>query len=268
MGVLNVTPDSFSDGGKYNSITSALKHCEQMLYEGADIVDIGGQSSRPGAKRITAIEEKSRVLPIIKAIKNTFPKVKLSLDSFSEDVINNALDLGIDIINDIYALRNITNYEKLVRYNVGVVLMHMQGDPSDMQEQPSYENVVVTVTNFLKNRINIALNNGIKKENIMLDPGFGFGKILQHNIELLTNLQELNILECPIVVGISRKSMLGEITGKSVKDRTYAGIAATTIACMYGASLIRTHDVAATCDAVKVYNKVVQTEMEIKSDEV
>ncbi|MBT4885430.1 MAG: dihydropteroate synthase [Legionellales bacterium] len=259
MGVLNVTPDSFSDGGNYLNIKSAVAQAEKMLKEGASIIDIGGQSSRPGAHEVSAVEETNRVLPVIKALKNTFPAVKISVDTYRPEVIAAALPYDIWAINDITALANPASITLLKGTGVKVCLMHMQNRPHNMQEAPAYDNVLHEVYSYLANRVNSCIDSGIAKDNLYIDPGFGFGKSLAHNKILLKNLAFFKKIGVPILVGMSRKSMLGDILNKPVNDRLYGGIAAAVIACINGAAIIRTHDVAATVDALKVTEDIINT---------
>ena len=237
MGVLNVTPDSFSDGGNYLNIKSAVAQAEKMLKEGASIIDIGGQSSRPGAHKVSAVEETNRVLPVIKALKDTFPAVKISVDTYRPEVIAASLPYDIWAINDITALANPASIALLKDTGVKVCLMHMQNRPHNMQEAPAYDNVLHEVYSYLANRVNSCIASGIAKDNLCIDPGFGFGKSLEHNKILLKNLAFFKKIGVPILVGMSRKSMLGDILNKPVNDRLYGGIAATVIACVNGAAI-------------------------------
>jgi len=252
MGVLNVTPDSFSDGGRYNTVDTALHHAENLLKAGADYIDIGGQSTRPGATNLSPEDERQRVIPVIAAITQRFPEANLSIDTFEPTVLEAALAYPISMLNDITALANERN-RHLVQYSgIQVCLMHMQNTPRTMQENPTYESVVDEVFHFLEERITACITDGIKPSQLRIDPGFGFGKSLSHNLQLLQQLDAFTALSCPIVVGMSRKSMLGELTGKPVDQRLYAGLAAAVIAITKGASMIRTHDVDATIDAIAI----------------
>ena len=252
MGIVNVTPDSFSDGGRLASAAAALGRCEQLLNEGADMLDIGGESSRPGAQPVPLQQELDRVLPVLEsALKLGCP---VSIDSTKPDVMRAALALGADIVNDISALRT-DDAAAAVRSHpsCGVCLMHMRGEPGSMQQQPAYADVVVEVSTFLRERLHALEAIGIAADRIVLDPGIGFGKSVEHNIELLKRQQELLALGRPLLVGWSRKSTLGAITGRAVAERLAASVAAALAAVQYGARVIRVHDVAATTDALKVW---------------
>ncbi len=252
MGIVNVTPDSFSDGGRLASTAAALRHCEQLRNEGADILDIGGESSRPGAQPVPLQQELDRVLPVLEgALKLGCP---LSIDTTKPDVMRAALALGADIVNDIGALRA-DDAAAAVRAHpsCGVCLMHMRGEPGSMQQRPAYADVVVEVATFLRERLHALGAVGIAADRIVLDPGIGFGKSAEHNIELLKRQPELLALGRPLLVGWSRKSTLGAITGRAVAERLAASVAAALAAVQYGARVIRVHDVAATTDALKVW---------------
>ena len=252
MGIVNVTPDSFSDGGRLASTAAALRHCEQLRNEGADILDIGGESSRPGAQPVPLQQELDRVLPVLEgALKLGCP---LSIDTTKPDVMRAALALGADIVNDIGALRA-DDAAAAVRAHpsCGVCLMHMRGEPGSMQQRPAYADVVVEVATFLRGRLHALGAVGIAADRIVLDPGIGFGKSAEHNIELLKRQPELLALGRPLLVGWSRKSTLGAITGRAVAERLAASVAAALAAVQYGARVIRVHDVAATTDALKVW---------------
>ncbi|MBW8829502.1 MAG: dihydropteroate synthase [Burkholderiales bacterium] len=252
MGIVNVTPDSFSDGGKHATVRAALEHCEQLLKDGADILDIGGESSRPGAQAVSAAEEMARVLPVLEgAWKLGCP---VSLDTAKTELMQRALDLGVDIVNDINALRAPGAVECVAAHpSCGVCLMHMQGKPRSMQVAPSYEDVLVAVREFLGERAKILLDQGMMSERIVLDPGYGFGKTVEHNFELLRRQDELKVLGFPILAGWSRKSSLGALTGRPAGDRMPASVAAALAAVQRGATIVRVHDVGATVDALKVW---------------
>lgn len=259
MGVLNVTPDSFSDGGQYNTVDSALSHAEALLHAGADYIDIGGQSTRPGAVAITPEEERQRVIPVIAAITQRFPEANISVDTYEPTVLEEALAYPIKMLNDVTALTNERN-RHLVQYSgIRACLMHMQNTPLTMQNNPLYQSVVEEVLHFLEARIQVCVTEGIKSHQLLIDPGFGFGKSLSHNMQLLQQLDTFSTLSYPLVVGISRKSMLGKLTGKAVDQRLYAGLAAAVIAITKGAAMIRTHDVAATVDAIAVTDACLAT---------
>lgn len=251
MGIVNVTPDSFSDGGKYASIDLAVEHALQLIAEGADILDIGGESTRPGAEPVSLQEELRRVIPVIEALSQV-TAVPLSIDTYKPEVMRAAIAAGADIVNDICALREPGALEIVADSNAGVCLMHMQGVPQTMQLNPMYEDVVAEVRQFLADRADACLAKGIARERILLDPGFGFGKTTVHNVTLLQHLDRLNALGYPLLVGLSRKSVLGRIAGGDELQRLHAGLAASVISVMKGAKIVRVHDVKATVDALKV----------------
>ena len=252
MGIVNVTPDSFSDGGSHVSAHAALRHCEQLLAEGADILDIGGESSRPGAPSLSVEEEWRRVEPVLQgALQLNAP---ISLDTCKTEVMQRALDLGVDILNDIQALRAPGAQAAVAAHGqCGVCLMHMQGDPSSMQSQPSYADVIDEVSSFLQARTQALTELGVAANRICLDPGIGFGKTPEHNLTLLRRQRELLLLGHPLLVGWSRKSTLGLVTGKPVGERLAASLAAALASVRQGAHVVRVHDVASTVDALKVW---------------
>lgn len=252
MGVLNLTPDSFSDGGRYTDVSAAVARAEDMLREGADIIDIGGESTRPGAEPVSVDQELARVVPVIVALRSC-TDVLLSIDTSKPEVMREALAAGANIVNDVNALRAEGAMQAVVDGAATVCLMHMQGEPRSMQAGPIYQDVVTEVVDFLQQRIAACLTAGVCEKRIWVDPGFGFGKTLQHNYQLLAGLAGLGKLACPVLVGMSRKSMLGAVTGREASHRVSAGVTAGTLALQAGASIIRTHDVAATADAVKVW---------------
>ncbi len=252
MGIVNVTPDSFSDGGRLGDAAAALRHCEQLLAEGADILDIGGESSRPGAAPVPLEEELARVLPVLQGALGL--GVPLSVDTVKPEVMRRALDLGADIVNDIGALQAPGALEAVAAFpRSGVCLMHMRGDPSTMQQRPAYDDVVAEVADFLAGRLQALRAAGIGDERIVLDPGIGFGKTVEHNLELLRRQPELLALGRPLLLGWSRKSTLGAVTGRPVGERLAGSIAAALGAARQGAAILRVHDVAATVDALKVW---------------
>lgn len=251
MGVLNITPDSFSDGGEWQSPDQAVRHAQEMLLAGADIIDVGGESTRPGAAEITTAEELDRVLPIIERLQTELD-APLSIDTCKPEVMLAAVQAGAGMINDVYALRSEGAVEAVVGLGVPVCLMHMQGRPRSMQQQPSYQDVVAEVSAFLLQRTEVLLQAGFRQRDIVLDPGFGFGKSLAHNIELFRAIPQLAALGYPLLVGVSRKSMLGAITGQGVESRLAASVAAALLAAQAGASILRVHDVQATLDVLKV----------------
>ncbi len=253
MGVVNVTPDSFSDGGRFNTFEQARLQAHRLYSEGADIIDIGGESTRPGAIPIAAQEELDRVIPLIEALHQDIPVI-ISIDTSKAIVMQEAINAGAGMINDVKALQGENALHLAAQTSVPICLMHMLNNPTNMQDNPYYHNVVDVVIDFLQQRVQACIAAGITKERLIIDPGFGFGKRLEHNRALFQNM--LNIkkkLDLPLLMGISRKSMLGDITARAVQERVYAGIAATTLALQQqGVDIIRTHDVAATVDAVKI----------------
>ncbi len=251
MGIVNVTPDSFSDGGKYSSVDLAVEHALQLIAEGADILDIGGESTRPGADPVGLDEELRRVVPVIEALSKV-TTVPLSIDTYKPEVMRAAIEAGADIVNDICALREDGALEIVANSNAGVCLMHMQGIPQTMQINPQYADVVNEVKQFLIDRVEACLAHGIARERIMLDPGFGFGKTTAHNVALIQHLDSFVGLGFPLLVGLSRKSVLGRIAGGDEQQRLHAGLAASVISVMKGAKIVRVHDVKATVDALKV----------------
>lgn len=251
MGILNITPDSFSDGGEWMNSDQALRHCQEMLAAGADIIDVGGESTRPGAAGVSIAEELERVLPIIERLQAELG-APLSIDTSKPEVMLAAVQAGAGMINDVYALRAEGALEAVVSLGVPVCLMHMQGQPRSMQQKPHYEDVVGEVEEFLLARADALIRNGFRQRDIVLDPGFGFGKTLQHNIKLFQAIPRLAALGYPLLVGVSRKSMLGAITGQPVESRLQASVAAALLAAQSRASILRVHDVQATQDALKV----------------
>lgn len=254
MGVINVTPDSFSDGGRYASPAAAVAHARTLLEEGADILDIGGESTRPGAPPVALDEERRRVLPVIEALADC--GVPVSADTQKPGLMQEALAAGASMVNDVSALLAPGALEAVAATTAAVCLMHKQGDPRTMQQDPRYDDVVSEVREFLAMRIAAAQAAGIGRERIVIDPGFGFGKTLEHNLALLRELGQLAALGVTVLAGLSRKSMLGKITGRDVGERAYAGVAAALIAVENGARIVRVHDVAATRDALAVWNAV------------
>lgn len=255
MGIVNVTPDSFSDGGKYSSTASAVEHGLQLIAEGADILDIGGESTRPGAQPVSLDDELQRVIPVIEAL-SAVTSVPLSIDTYKPEVMRAAILAGADIVNDICALREDGALDVVANSNAGVCLMHMQGVPQTMQINPVYDDVVAEVKQFLSDRVNACLAHGIVKQRILLDPGFGFGKTTAHNVALIQHLDSLAELGFPLLVGLSRKSVLGKIAGGDELQRLHAGLAASVVSVMKGAKIVRVHDVKATVDALKVVTAV------------
>jgi dihydropteroate synthase len=264
MGVLNITPDSFSDGGELMSNGTAdldkiFLRAELMVDAGVDFLDIGGESTRPGATAVTEEEELERVVPVVEALARRFDVV-ISVDTSSPKIMSQCASVGAGLINDVRSLARPGALEAAARSGLPVCIMHMQGTPETMQEAPHYVEVVPEVLQFLKGKVAACNEAGIITDRIIVDPGFGFGKSLQHNLELLNQMEKFLALEQPVLVGLSRKRMLGFITGKSGKDRVAAGIAATVIAVMKGACIVRTHDVPETIDALKVCGKVLSAQ--------
>jgi dihydropteroate synthase len=251
MGVLNVTPDSFSDGGRFRDRDDALAHARRMIEEGAAIIDIGGESTRPGASPAGAGEELARVIPVIERLRFE-SGVFISVDTSKPEVIHAAVAAGADIVNDVRALQEPGALQAAAASGAGVCLMHMQGEPRTMQDAPHYEDVVADVSGFLAARIRACRDAGIDSARLAVDPGFGFGKSVQQNLALLRNLANLEALGMPIAVGLSRKSMLSRLTGRGVAERLPGSVALAAIAVIHGARIVRAHDVAATLDAVRV----------------
>lgn len=258
MGVLNVTPDSFSDGGQFNQLDMAILRARQMVSDGAAIIDVGGESTRPGAAKVSVQEELDRVCPIVEALSRELDVI-ISVDTSTPDVMTQTAALGAGLINDVRALQREGALAAAATAGVPVCVMHIQGEPDTMQNKPEYKNVLREVGEFLADRIRATQQVGIPAQNILLDPGFGFGKNLEHNLRLLASLDQLQALGHPLLVGMSRKSMLGQITGREVDERLPASLAAATISAMKGASIIRVHDVRETADAIKVAMAVKET---------
>lgn len=254
MGIVNVTPDSFSDGGCLGDAQAAIRHALKLQEAGADILDVGGESTRPGADAVPADEEIRRVLPVIEALAARGCVV--SVDTMKPDVMRAALAAGAAMVNDVMALRAPGALDVVAATGAAVCLMHMQGEPQRMQQAPSYADVVEEVKQFLQGRAAACEAAGIGRERLVIDPGFGFGKTLEHNLSLLKHLDRLAGLGLPVLAGLSRKSMLGTLTGRSVDEREFAGIAAHLAALARGARLVRVHNVAAMRDALAVWNAV------------
>ncbi|ARU55569.1 dihydropteroate synthase [Oleiphilus messinensis] len=255
MGVLNVTPDSFSDGGRFTQGDVALKQAERMVSEGASIIDIGGESTRPGAKPVSVQEEVDRVMPIVERVNGELD-VAISVDTSSPELMALAISAGVDLINDVRALTSSGAIESVLSADVSVCLMHMQGTPGTMQSNPDYDSVTGEVFRFLEARTQACIEAGIERARIILDPGFGFGKKLEHNLSLLANLGDLSALNQPILIGVSRKSMFGDLLGRPVDERLIGSVVAAALAVERGASIIRVHDVGETLDALKVVTAV------------
>jgi dihydropteroate synthase len=251
MGILNVTPDSFSDGGKYASYKSALYQAEKMIEDGVDIIDIGGESTRPGALAVAEKDEVERVIPLLSAIKEKFA-VKVSIDTSKAEVMRQAIVHGADMINDVRALQNEGCLAVLAESNLPVCLMHMQGLPSTMQDNPNYDDVISDIKRFFIERINACEQQGINRARLILDPGFGFGKTLVQNYQLLAQLAQFNDFGLPLLSGTSRKSMIGDLLSRKVDERLAGSIATAIIAAQQKANIIRVHDVKETFDALKI----------------
>ena len=255
MGIVNVTPDSFSDGGNYSQLNLAVNHALKLIDEGADILDIGGESTRPNATPVSLQEELDRVIPLIEALAPQV-NIPLSIDTYKPQVMQAALAAGVSIVNDVRALQEAGAMEVVANSTAGVCLMHMQGTPQTMQLDPQYQHVVQDVQDFLAERLSACSAAGIGAERIVLDPGFGFGKTRAHNITLIQQLECFASLRQPLLVGLSRKSVLGQVTGNDVDSRLYASIAASVISVMKGAHIVRVHDVKATVEALKVVQAI------------
>ncbi|MGZ8229084.1 MAG: dihydropteroate synthase [Burkholderiales bacterium] len=252
MGIVNVTPDSFSDGGQFASVAAALDHAHRLIEEGADILDIGGESTRPGAAPVTAQEEGRRVLPVLEGLAGC--GVPVSVDTRKAEVMRDAIAAGASLINDVSALEGPGALEVVAASRSAVCLMHKQGEPQTMQQKPHYEDVVREVRDYLKSRVSAARAGGIAADRIVVDPGFGFGKDLEHNLTLLRGLPSLVAMGVPVLAGLSRKAMLGRLTGKPVHERVYASVAAALFAVEQGVCIVRVHDVGPTRDALAVWS--------------
>jgi dihydropteroate synthase len=252
MGILNVTPDSFSDGGRHHALEFAVEGAEQMIRDGVDIIDIGGESTRPGSPSVPAAEELRRVMPVIYALREL--GVPLSIDTCKPEVMREAIIAGADMINDINGFRAPGALEAVRRSDCGLCVMHMQGTPQDMQAQPVYADVMRDVTGFLRERIDALVAGGVVPERITIDPGFGFGKTVEHNVVLLRGISDMQRdLGLPVLAGLSRKSMIGALTGRPVEQRLAGSLGGALAAVAQGARIVRVHDVAETVDALKVW---------------
>lgn len=266
MGILNVTPDSFSDGGKFFSLDDAIKQAILMEKEGAEIIDIGGESTRPGSKSISINEEMNRITPIIEELVKKL-KIPISIDTYKSEIAKKTLDLGVSMINDITALRGEKNLVKVVSdYEIPICLMHMKGEPNNMQMNPTYSDVVKEIHDFLKERADFAISSGIKNDKIIIDPGLGFGKRtgkgIEDNCEIIRRLSELKTLGFPIMIGASRKTFIGNINGGekslSVTDRLEGSLAAACIAVANGADIVRVHDVKETRRCIDIVDSIIR----------
>ncbi|WP_455365803.1 dihydropteroate synthase [Kaarinaea lacus] len=256
MGILNVTPDSFSDGGHFFSVDSAVNQASSMISAGAAIIDIGGESTRPGAQAVSMDEERRRVLPVIKRIHEAFPDIIISIDTSKPEIMAEAISAGARLVNDVNALRQSGAIDVIASSNVAVCLMHMQGQPRTMQKNPQYDDVVAEVKDFLQRRIDACVAAGIERDRIIIDPGFGFGKSLEHNLRLIKNLQIFQKMGVTLLVGVSRKSMIGAILDKPADERLIGSISLATLSLWLGADILRVHDVAPTIEALKIVNAV------------
>jgi dihydropteroate synthase len=255
MGILNVTPDSFSDGGKFLALDLALSRAEQMISDGVDIIDIGGESSRPGAQPLPLEEELRRVMPLVYALRDCGKP--LSVDTYKPEVMREAIAAGVDMINDINGFRAPGALSAVKEGECALCIMHMQRDPQTMQVHPEYTDVVGDVMQFLRERVAAMNETGIDRKRLCIDPGFGFGKTLEHNLALLRSIGKIRTdLDLPVLAGLSRKTMIGAITGKPVEQRIAGSIAAALAAIEHGAQIVRVHDVAETVDAIKVWQAI------------
>jgi dihydropteroate synthase len=261
MGILNITPDSFSDGGVFMQPQKAVDHAAAMAEQGANIIDIGGESTRPGAQAVAMQQELDRVLPVLEALSPNLD-IPISIDTSKPEVMRAARAAGAGFINDVYALREDGALHAAAETGLPVCLMHMQGEPRTMQQHPKYGDVVVEVTKFLQQRIQAAEAAGISRDKIIVDPGFGFGKTLEHNLELLRNLSSFKSFDMPVLAGLSRKSMIGMALGLPVEQRLNASIALALIAVSQGARIVRVHDVRETAEALRMYETVYTPDIE------
>jgi dihydropteroate synthase len=259
MGVLNITPDSFSDGGQFADFSNAIDHAQAMVEAGAAIIDIGGESTRPGAEPVSVQQELDRVIPVIEALTGRVDAI-LSVDTSTPEVMRAAAAAGAHMLNDVRALSRPGATEAALEVGLPVCLMHMQGQPGTMQQNPNYENVVAEVKRYLLERIRHCEQSGLSRQQLLIDPGFGFGKTLRHNLALLQHLDAFLDSGCPLLVGMSRKSMIGDILNKPLDQRLHGSVSAAVIAALKGAAIVRVHDVAETVDAICVANAVKQAE--------
>lgn len=255
MGILNVTPDSFSDGGRFAALDAALRHAEAMVVAGATLIDVGGESTRPGAAVVGLQEELDRVLPVVERIAAELDVV-ISVDTSTPQLMRQAAALGAGMINDVRSLRREGALQAAVDSGLAVCLMHMRGEPQSMQDAPHYQDVLVEVGDFLDERRQACLSAGISGDRLVLDPGFGFAKTLEHNLSLFRRLEQLHALGCPLLVGVSRKSMIGKVLGREVDERLAGSLALAALAVAKGAQILRVHDVRETVDVVRMVNAV------------
>ncbi len=259
MGILNVTPDSFSDGGRYNRIDAALRHAEQMLEAGATIIDVGGESTRPGAPPVSAEEELQRVAPVVEQLVCRLDAL-VSVDTSSPALMREAALLGAGMINDVRSLSRDGALQAAAQGNLAVCLMHMQGEPQTMQDSPQYDDVTTAVRTFLADRVAACEAAGIARERLLIDPGFGFAKTLAHNLSLFRHMQALHDLHLPLLVGVSRKSMIGKVLGREVDQRLAGSLALAALAVQQGAHILRVHDVAETVDVLRILEAVAEAD--------
>jgi dihydropteroate synthase len=259
MGILNVTPDSFSDGGRYNRIDAALRHAEQMLEAGAAIIDVGGESTRPGAPPVSAEEELQRVAPVVEQLVCRLDAL-VSVDTSSPALMREAALLGAGMINDVRSLSRDGALQAAAQGNLAVCLMHMQGEPQTMQDSPQYDDVTTAVRTFLADRVAACEAAGIARERLLIDPGFGFAKTLAHNLSLFRHMQALHDLHLPLLVGVSRKSMIGKVLGREVDQRLAGSLALAALAVQQGAHILRVHDVAETVDVLRMLEAVAEAD--------
>ena len=264
MGILNVTPDSFSDGGQFFKYDDAVRQGIKMAQEGADIIDVGGESTRPGSDSVTIEEELSRVIPVIEALSKEI-NIPISIDTCKSEVAKKALDAGAEMINEISALRFDPQMKKIAaEYQVPIVLMHIKGTPKNMQKNPYYDDVIEEITKYLRESIQMAKGAGIKKENIIIDPGIGFGKRLKDNLNILKNLNKLSILDCPILIGPSRKSFIGKILDLPVEERLEGSLAALAVSIANGANIIRVHDVKESKRVACLVDTILKADLKVQ----
>lgn len=265
MGVLNVTPDSFSDGGQFNQMDAAMQQVQAMVDAAVDVIDVGGESTRPGAESISVDEEIDRVVPVIKAINSLYPELTISIDSSKPEVMEAAIMAGATLINDVNALEADGAIEVAVKHGVKVCLMHKQGSPEDMQDNPQYDDVVQQVLDYFERRVEACLAYGMDTDNIILDPGIGFGKTLAHNMQLIQHTATLKQMGFPILMGVSRKSMFGELLNRPVDQRLAGSLAVAQFAYLQGADYFRVHDVAETVDVLTVSQSLIGSQSEDQS---
>jgi len=261
MGILNLTPDSFYDGGRYRTEKEILKRVEQMIEEGADIIDIGGESTRPGSDRVSVEEELRRTIPYLRKIRDLFD-IPLSIDTYKAKVAKEAIEAGAEMVNDISGLRFDPEMAEVISSkNASVVLMHIKGTPKNMQDNPFYESLMDEIISYLRKSLEIALKAGIDFDRIVIDPGIGFGKTVEHNLFILKNLEELRILRRPILIGVSRKSFIGKVLDLPVEERLFGSLAATSVAVMNGARIVRCHDVRETRQVVDLVDAILKSKV-------